>query len=73
MFILFESAGGLALFKVTDESKISSVDNILTAFSDKDNIGQFVQLEHFQQYENLTDAAEAAKCLQTGMLYTKFI
>ena len=71
MFIWFESAGWLALFKVTDESKLEDVDNIYNAFKDKTNIPTFLQLHNFQQYANLTDATEAAKCLQSGMFMNK--
>ena len=99
MLILFESAGGLALFKLTDETKIESLDNIYKAFQEKDKIPELyvlfvsrgvdlelvkvwnffiyltilhiysVQLQHFEQYANIQEAVEAAKCLQSGIVF----
>ncbi|GIQ81835.1 hypothetical protein KIPB_002861 [Kipferlia bialata] len=63
MLVLFESADGYGLFKVLDSKRVSSVQNVQTAFSSIKSARETVQLISWEQFHSTADATEAAVSL----------
>ncbi|CAN1838100.1 Probable nucleolar protein 5-1 [Linum perenne] len=66
MNVLFESPGGVALFKVLDEGKLSKVEDLWKEFSTGDAARKVVKLKAFYKYENTTKALEEATKIIEG-------
>jgi len=63
MLVLFETPAGYALFKVKDESKLKSVDNIFEEFKTPGKAQKFVELQSFHKFSTTTDALASATAL----------
>jgi len=68
MLVLFETPAGFALFKVNDESKLKSVDNIYEQFSTPSKAQKFVSLQSFHKFSSTTDALAAATALSESQV-----
>jgi len=68
MLVLFETPAGYALFKVLDESKLKSVDDLHKEFADIDSTKKMVKLKAFHQFEDTTDALASATALLESKL-----
>uniref|UniRef100_A0A7S1KTK2 Nop domain-containing protein n=1 Tax=Percolomonas cosmopolitus TaxID=63605 RepID=A0A7S1KTK2_9EUKA len=60
MLVLFETASGFAVFKVNDESKLSSADNVAKALSSSNGASNLLTLSEFSKFENIGEAVKAA-------------
>uniref|UniRef100_A0A453ARP4 Nucleolar protein 58 n=1 Tax=Aegilops tauschii subsp. strangulata TaxID=200361 RepID=A0A453ARP4_AEGTS len=63
MLVLFETPAGFALFKVLDEGKLSSVEDLWKDFASSDKARKVVELKAFNKFENTSDALSAATLL----------
>ncbi|XP_043701034.1 probable nucleolar protein 5-2 [Telopea speciosissima] len=66
MLVLFETPAGFALFKVLDEGKLSTVDDLWKEFSTSESARQIVKLKAFSKFENTAEALSAATLLIDG-------
>jgi nucleolar protein 58 len=68
MLVLFESSSGYALFKVLDEGKLETVENIYKEFKTPERAAGLVKLHEFKKFENTTEAMQAAVAMVDGKL-----
>ncbi|XP_013616261.1 PREDICTED: probable nucleolar protein 5-1 [Brassica oleracea var. oleracea] len=66
MLLLFETPGGFAIFKVLDEGKLSSVEDLGNVFSSPESARKMVKLKAFDKFDNTSDALEAVAKLVEG-------
>jgi nucleolar protein 58 len=66
MLILFETAAGYALFRLTDESALESPTTLYKTLRDSSKRSALLQLHKFKAFDDLENAAEAVRCLQNG-------
>ncbi|XP_037085688.1 nucleolar protein 58-like [Pollicipes pollicipes] len=59
MLVLFETAAGFALFKLLDEKKLKSTENLFEDFETPEKAGKIVKLKHFQKFADTTEALAA--------------
>ena len=67
MLVLYESAAGYALFKVTDESALASPKDIWKQFETPEKAAGMVKLKAFQKFTDTAEAVAAA----TGVVESK--
>ncbi|GJD08528.1 Probable nucleolar protein 5-2 [Galdieria sulphuraria] len=69
MFVLFETPGGYALFKLTDEKKIlsSSLEDLI-ALENKNASTEYFQLKAFDKFKDTDEALTSAASLVQGKL-----
>jgi nucleolar protein 58 len=60
MLVLFETPGGYAIFKLLDEKKLQSTENLYKEFETPERASKVVQLQHFKKFKSTTDAMAAA-------------
>ncbi|GAB4835904.1 Ribosomal RNA processing protein 1 A [Ancistrocladus abbreviatus] len=63
MLVLFETAGGFALFKVLDEGKLSKVEDLWKEFATADSARKIVKLKAFDKFENTAEALSSTTLL----------
>lgn len=68
MLLLFETAAGLALFKVLDEKKLQKVDDLHLEFESPERVNKIVKLKHFQEFFDTTEALAATTSIVEGKL-----
>jgi nucleolar protein 58 len=68
MYVLFETAGGFALFKVLKEKKLKDVDNLHSFFEDGDSANGVVKLKSFAKFKDTKDAMKSLEKLMQGKL-----
>ncbi|OLY79507.1 Nucleolar protein 58 [Smittium mucronatum] len=68
MLVLYETAAGFALFKVLDEGKLKSVDNVYKDFVTPEKANQIVKLRNFHKFENTVEALSAATAVVEGKI-----
>ncbi|CAH2055062.1 unnamed protein product [Thlaspi arvense] len=66
MHVLFETAGGFALFKVLDEGKLSNVEDLGKEFLSPESARRMVRLTAFDKFDNTSEALEAVAKLLDG-------
>ena len=67
MLVLYESAAGYALFKVTDESKLSTPADLFKDFETPEKAAGLVKLKAFHKFTDTAEAVAAA----TGLVESK--
>ena len=67
MLVLYESAAGYALFKVSDESKLSNPSEIYKDFDTAEKAAGMVKLKAFHKFTDTAEAVAAA----TGLVESK--
>ena len=67
MLVLYESAAGYALFKVTDESQLSSPSELYKNFETAEKAAGLVKLKAFHKFTDTAEAVAAA----TGLVESK--
>lgn len=67
VLVLFETAAGTALFKLSDEGKLKSVDKITKAFQ-KNKASDLIKLQAFGKFEDTAEALEVSSELGEGKL-----
>jgi len=68
MLVLFETAAGFALFKLLDEKKLKSTDNLFEDFETPEQASQIVKLKHFQKFADTTEALAAITGIIEGKM-----
>ncbi|CAI5740720.1 unnamed protein product [Peronospora destructor] len=59
MLVLFETAAGHALFKVQDEAKVASADDVYKHFSTPEKAAKVLKLKGFNAFKDTTEAVAA--------------
>lgn len=68
MYVLFETAGGFALFKVIKDKKVEKVDNLHEDFATADGAAKVVKLKAFKKFKDTKDALKSVEKLMKGKL-----
>ncbi|KAG7383329.1 Nucleolar protein 58 [Phytophthora pseudosyringae] len=68
MLVLFETAAGHALFKVQDEAKVASADDVYKHFSTPDKAAKVLKLKGFNAFKDTTEAVAAATDMVDGKM-----
>ena len=66
VFVLFETSGGFALFKVVKDDKIKDVDNLYKSFQTAEGANKVVKLKAFKKFEDTKDAMKSVEKLLEG-------
>eukprot|EP00794_Sanderia_malayensis_P017670 gene17670-19432_t len=66
MLVLFETPAGYAIFKLLDEKKLQSSDDLYKDFLTADKANKVVKLKHFTKFEDTTEALAAATASVEG-------
>lgn len=66
MYVLFETAGGFALFKVIKDKKLKKLDSLHESFADADSAGEVVKLKAFMKFKDTKDAMKSIEKLMKG-------
>ncbi|KAI8923515.1 hypothetical protein BC831DRAFT_470734 [Entophlyctis helioformis] len=66
MLVLFETPAGYALFKLLDDAKLASPDELQKDFETPALANKTVKLKAFSKFENTTDALSAVTALVEG-------
>jgi nucleolar protein 58 len=68
MYVLFETAGGFALFKVIKEKKLDKVDSLHEEFATPEAAEKIVKLKAFKKFKDTKDALKSVEKLVKGKL-----
>ncbi|KAG1693249.1 Nucleolar protein 58 [Phytophthora capsici] len=68
MLVLFETAAGHALFKVQDEAKLASADDVFKHFSTPEKAAKVLKLKGFNAFKDTTEAVAAATDMVDGKM-----
>jgi len=66
MYVLFETAGGFALFKVIKEKKIEKVETLHEEFATPEAAAKVVKLKAFKKFKDTKDALKSVEKLVKG-------
>jgi len=66
MYVLFETAGGFALFKVVKDKKLEKLDKLHESFVDAESAGGVVKLKAFKKFKDTKDAMKSIEKLMAG-------
>jgi nucleolar protein 58 len=66
MYVLFETAGGFALFKVVKDKKLEKIDKLHKEFADAESASQVVKLKAFKKFKDTKEAMKAVEKLMAG-------
>lgn len=66
VYVLFETSGGFALFKVVKEGKIKDVDGLYSSFKTADDAEKVVKLKAFKKFSDTKDAMKSVEKLLQG-------
>lgn len=56
VYVLFETSGGFALFKVVKDSKIKDVDGLYHSFKSAESAEKIVKLKAFKKFSDTKEA-----------------
>jgi len=68
MLVLFETPAGFALFKVNDDSKLKSIDNLHKEFASASKAQNIVSLQGFHKFFDTTEALAASTSISEGKM-----
>ena len=68
MYVLFETAAGFALFKVSGEKKLEKLDSLHKAFATGEAANKVVKLKAFSKFRDTKDAMKSIEKLMKGKL-----
>lgn len=68
MYVLFETAGGFALFKVVKDKKLEKIEKLHKEFKDSDSAQSIVKLKAFKKFKDTKDAMKAIEKLMEGKM-----
>lgn len=68
MLLLFETAAGYAIFKLLDEKKLESVDNLYKDFETPAKANKIIKLQHFEKFLDTTEALAATTASVEGKI-----
>ena len=68
MLVLFETAGGFALFKVVKDKKLEKIESLHKSFKDAESANEVVKLKAFKKFKDTKDAMKAIDKLMAGKM-----
>jgi len=68
MYVLFETAGGFALFKVVKDKKLKELDTLHESFVDADAANKVVKLKAFVKFKDTKDAMKSIEKIMAGKM-----
>jgi nucleolar protein 58 len=68
MYVLFETAGGFALFKVLKEKKLEKVEELHKNFQSAESAGEIVKMKAFAKFKDTKDAMKSLEKLIQGKM-----
>merc|ERR1712166_1191084 len=68
ILVLFETPAGFAVFKLLDEKKLQSVENLYEDFSTAEAARKVIKLKSFEKFEDTTKALASAASLIEGKM-----
>ena len=68
MYVLFETAGGFALFKVVKDKHLKKLDSLHEHFTDADAASEVVKLKAFVKFKDTKDAMKAIEKIMSGKM-----
>lgn len=68
MYVLFETAGGFALFKVVKDKKLKELDTLHESFADADSANKVVKLKAFVKFKDTKDAMKSIEKIMAGKM-----
>ena len=66
VFVLFETPGGFALFKVVKDGKLKDVDSLHKSFQTAEGAEKMVKLKAFKKFKDTKDAMQSVEKLLNG-------
>lgn len=66
VYVLFETPGGFALFKVVKDGKLKDIDNLHKSFSTSEGADKIVQLKAFKKFKDTKEAMKSVEKLLQG-------
>lgn len=66
VYVLFETSGGFALFKVVKDGKLKDVDGLYSNFKSAENAEKVVKLKAFKKFSDTKDAMKSVEKLLQG-------
>mgnify|MGYP006095661347 FL=1 len=66
VFVLFETPGGFALFKVVKDGKLKDVDSLHKSFQTAEGADKMVKLKAFKKFKDTKDAMKSVEKLLNG-------
>lgn len=66
MLVLFETPAGYALFKLLDDGKLETPDDLYKSFESPELANKTIKLKAFSKFENTTDALSAVTAIVEG-------
>lgn len=68
MLVLYETSAGFALFKLLDDGKLATPDNLYKEFETEKSANSLIKLKAFSNFENMAQALEATTQVIDGKL-----
>lgn len=68
MYVLFETAGGFALFKVIKDKALKNCDDLHKEFATADKAGKIVKMKAFRKFKDTKDAMKSIEKLMSGKM-----
>lgn len=66
MLVLFDTAAGLAIFKVQNEKRLKKIENLFQEFQTPEGASSIVQLIEFRKFKDSVEALQAANATVEG-------
>lgn len=68
MLVLFESPAGYSIFKIADNKKLQSAEDIKSIFESQESASKYIELEFFKNFKDTEHAVRSLTALQNGEL-----
>ena len=68
MYVLFETPGGFALFKVVKDGKLKDIDNLHKSFETAEGAEKVVKLKAFKKFKDTKEAMKSVEKLLQGKM-----
>merc|ERR1711915_25593 len=68
MFVLFETPAGYAIFKLLNEKKLQSIDNLFQEFESADKASQLLKLKFFEKLGNVIKEKMEIECVANSAI-----
>lgn len=66
VYVLFETPGGFALFKVVKDGKLKDIDKLHESFQTAEGAAKIVKLKAFVKFKDTKDAMKSVEKLING-------
>ena len=68
VYVLFETPGGFALFKVIKDGKLKDVDSLHESFTTAEGAEKVVKLKAFKKFKDTKEAMKSVEKLLVGKM-----